>query len=538
VKVCLFDGHIRNREQLCDELSLQPSRSQDVERSILEAGFARWGRDIGNHICGSFALALLDEESGELFCARDPLGVKPFYYCLDSGGAFHYGSDIGDVIGGLSGREIDREALQRYLMFGYPVGETTLYRGVRKLMPGHYLVYNGNGILVQPYFSLTFQPDFSRTEEQWACDIERTLAGILAEDAEVLASGGSRSFLSGGVDSSYLLALSGAKRACGIGYAEEASSEAKAAAATARHLGVDFTEVRVTSDQFFEAIPRVVRSAGLPVADASTVALLLGCEAVARDSSHCLSGEGADELFAGYHLYRRVDELGQAGDPWYYDCSGVMEEEAARCLLMLERSYPTENLVKGLYDATESCERLSRLQAIDCALWFEGDILLGADAASRASGLNLLLPYADRRMVDLATRIPARLRLKDGCGKYVLRKAAQNRLPREVAFRGKVGFSVPIRGWMREGALRDDIESALFGACSARFFKRDLVESYWVSFLAGNDDLWHIVYAIYVFLIWHRECFETACWENNPLRTDQSPTSRLTRDSQRKGRRE
>ena len=507
MNVCLFDGYIRNRAQLCEELSVRPSCSQDVDRSIVKAGFARWGADIGNHICGSFALALLDEESGELFCARDPLGLTPFYYRLDSDGTLRFGSDIKEVASGLACREIDFEALQRYLVFGYPVGETTLYRGIKKLMPGHYLIYDGNELLVRPYFTLAFEPDFSRTEEQWARDIERTLEEVLAEDAEVLASGGSCSFLSSGVDSSYLVALSGVKRACGIGYAEEASSEAAAAAATARHLGVEFAEARVSSDRYFAAIPRLVRSAGLPLADASTVALLLGCEEVARESSYCLSGEGADELFAGYHLYRRVDELGRTGEPAYLGCSGVMRGEDACRLLGLERSYPLENLVKDVYDATESCERLSRLQAIDCTLWFEGDILLGANAASRASGLNLLLPYADRRMVDLATRIPADLRLKDGCGKYVLRMAAQNRLPHEVAFRRKIGFSVPIRAWMREDVRREVIEPVLFGSRSSLFFDEGLVKSFWRSFLDGNDDVWQILYAIYVFLIWHRECY-------------------------------
>lgn len=243
------------------------------------------------------------------------------------------------------------------------------------------------------------------------------------------------------------------------------------------------------------------------MADASTVALLLGSEEVARDATCCLSGEGADELFAGYHTYRRVNEIGRTGGSWHFGCSRLMQAEDARRLIGLGRSYPMEDLVRGIYAATESAERLSRLQAIDCALWFEGDILFGANAVARASGLNLLLPYADRRMVDLATRVPADLRLKDGCGKYVLRKAARRRLPEEVAFRAKVGFSVPIRSWMREEDRREEIESVLFGDGSDRIFDGNLVRSYWDSFLGGDDYLWHIVYALYVFLIWYRECF-------------------------------
>ena len=210
MKVCLFDGHIRNWRQLCEELSIRPIDSRDVQRPILEAGFAKWGYDIGNHIRGSFALAMADEESGELFCARDPLGIVPFYYCLDSAGALRYGSNLENVVAGRTNREIDREALQRYLMLGYPAGEKTLYKGVRKLMPGHYLTFDEEACHVEPYYSLAFQPDFSRTEEQWVDDIEQTLKDILAEGTETFAAGGSCSFLSSGVDSSYLLALSGA----------------------------------------------------------------------------------------------------------------------------------------------------------------------------------------------------------------------------------------------------------------------------------------------------------------------------------------
>ena len=180
-----------------------------------------------------------------------------------------------------------------------------------------------------------------------------------------------------------------------------------------------------------------------------------------------------------------------------------MEEDDARRLLMLDRSYPAKDLVAKVYEASESWEHLSRLQAIDCTLWLEGDILLGANAASKASGLKLLLPYADRRMVDLATRIPASLKLKNGCGKYILRMAAQKRLPHEVAFRRKIGFSVPICSWMREPRHRESIEALLFGDDSALFFDTALVRRYWTSFLEGNDEVWKAVYALYVFMVWY-----------------------------------
>lgn len=506
MKVCLFDGHIRNHAQLCEELGISSPEKRVPDSAVLEAGFSRWGTDIGNHLYGSFALAIQDEKSGALFCARDTLGIKPFYYGFDSAGALQYGSAL-DEVAAKACTGLDAEALQRYMMFGYPVGEKTLYAGVKKLMPGHYLLYDQDGCVVRPYHDLVFQPDHSRSEAQWAADIERVLQDVLHDDAEKLASDASCAFLSSGVDSSYLLALSGVRRACGIGYDEQGASEAKAAAEFARGLGVAFEENKITSDMFFDAVPRLIRFAGLPLADASSVALLLGCEAVARTSDCCLSGEGADELFAGYHVYRRADELGRIGAPRYLGCAGILEQESARRLLMHETSYSADSLVGLIYEKSESWEHLSRLQAIDCALWLEGDILLGANAASRASGLELLMPYADARMVDLATRIPAGLRLKEGCGKYILRKTAQGQLPHEVAFRPKIGFSVPMCSWMREARHREKIDAMLFGEGSASLFDTALVRGYWTAFLEGNDVLWQVVYALYTFMIWYRQCF-------------------------------
>ena len=231
----------------------------------------------------------------------------------------------------------------------------------------------------------------------------------------------------------------------------------------------------------------------------------IGCASAAQSSLICLSGEGADEFFAGYHIYRRSEELAHTGGPWHYGCAGVMEPEQAASLLKLERPFPTEHLVKQLYADSESDEHLSRLLRIDCALWLEGDILFGINRSSRSCGLKLLLPYADRRLFELSTRIPAALKWKDGVGKYILRRAAEQQLPHEVAFRSKIGFSVPIGNWMRREPFRARFEAVLFGPQSARFFDQSQLRRYWAAFLEGNDVMRQIVYAAYVFLIWARE---------------------------------
>jgi asparagine synthase (glutamine-hydrolysing) len=182
-----------------------------------------------------------------------------------------------------------------------------------------------------------------------------------------------------------------------------------------------------------------------------------------------------------------------------------MEAQHAASLLMLDRPFPCEHLVSRLYADSEGDEHLSRLLRIDCALWLEGDILFGINRATQSCGLRLLLPYADRRLFELSARIPAALKWKDGVGKYILRRAAEGQLPHEVAFRSKIGFSVPLGRWMRREPFRARVEAVLFGPQAARFFDQGRLRRYWSAFLEGNDVMRQIVYAAYVFLIWVRE---------------------------------
>ena len=503
MSICFYEGYLRNRLSLCRELGL-PDPSG--ERAVLEAGFRRWGAGLPDHLYGAFAFVFRLPESGAFFAARDPLGLQPFFYYVTEDSALLFASDVNDLLRDRRVRRaVDPEALQHYMHFGYPVGEKTLWQGIRKLLPGRTLTFRDGEACISAYWKPAFHPDDSRSEEAWAADIDETLRLILSEDRENFDFRSAFSFLSGGVDSAYLLAHSGVRRAVGIGYPGEPVSELPLAAKVAQTLGADFSGVEVNPEVFFDAVPRVVRRLGLPLADASAVAFALGCEQAAQTGTVCFSGEGADEFFAGYRIYRRADELAQSGGPWHYGCAGVMEAEDAAPLLKQERIFPCESLVKELYADSEADEHLSRLLRIDCALWLEGDILFGVASSARAAGLRLLLPYADRRLFELSARIPSSLKRKDGVEKYILRRAAETRLPRETAFRPKVGFSVPVRGWLRREPFRSRAESILFGARSSRLFDQTLLRRYWSAFQDGNDAVWQISYAAYVLLVWLRE---------------------------------
>lgn len=508
MSICCYDGYLRNRPQLLKDLGLNrgADRRED-ELSILTAGYRRWGREIVNHLNGGFAFVIRDEEQDVLFCARDPFGIERFYYCLTEDGTFLCGTDLRAIVQDSHYKKVlDKDALQLYLMFGYPVGERTLYAGVRKLMPGCTLMWDGKTVRVDRYHRLSFEPDFTLSEEAWAERIDATLQEILAEDRANFDFHEAGSFLSGGVDSSYLLSSSGVRNAVGIGVADSSVSEIPAAKAVAESLEVRFHKCVFSAEDYFGIIPSMLRSLQLPLADACAPAFSLGCEAASQRAGVFLSGEGADEFFAGYHVYSRADTLGAPGAA-YFGCDGMMNQETAMALLGTEHAFPLEELTAELRAVTADAEPLSRMLAADIALWLEGDILFGVGGSARSHGINLLLPYADSRMFALSAAIPSALKRKDGTGKFILRKAAEARLGHDAAFRPKKGFPVPVKQWLRQEPTRSQVEAALFGQVSEQFFNQELLKKVWDDYLTGDDPRLPNPYAVYIFVLWYINCF-------------------------------
>ena len=515
IPILFYEGCLRNRKQLCAELSITDSRERtETEKAILRKGYERWDRDVVHHLYGGFSFALRVAD-GSLFCARDHFGLKSFYYCLMPDGRLCCSADISGITADPAyTKAIDPEALQLYMMFGYPVGEKTLWRGIRKLMPGCMLIWDTVSCKIERYYHPSFHPEYGLTEETWIDRFNGTLQDILDDDRACMSLSGGSAFLSGGVDSALLLAASGVRRAASIRFPEQAYSEWEAASETAAWLGRELQGITLSAEDFIAAIPRFVKHAELPLANPSAVAFMLGCEQAAGMGGPWLSGEGADEFFAGYHIYRRAQELALDEGPLHYGCDGVMEQVTAQRLLRQERAFPTDPLVRWMYEQTAGDEHLSRLLLIDIGLWLEGDILFSVNRSARANGIELLLPYADRRMFELSASIPAGLKLRGDCGKYILRRAAEKWLPHDIAFRKKIGFSVPAAQWLSHEAFRLSIEKALFGEISAAYFDRDMLERLWDHFLKGQKALWKNLYTVIVFVLWHECCFE-------PLRDEQ-----------------
>ena len=503
-----YRGHIRNWEELCERLGIDLTLSREErEHEILIKAYQTWGCEMADHMHGMFAFALWDEEEQKLFCLRDQFGTKPFYYYETEDGELLYGTMIRDIIDqpGFK-KELNEEMLQLYLSLTYVAGENTFFRGLKKLLPGRYLIWQDGKLEIHRYWKPEFHPDESKTLEDWADEIHNTLKEIMLEvktaDERV------ESFLSGGVDSSYVLAMSDADQADCCGYEEERFDESVLAEKTAQLLGRKFSRSIITPEQFFDIVPYVMYNMEQPLGDASAIVFTLGCNATAEHTKICYSGEGSDEFFGGYNMYRNAERYGENLKNFYVGNTNIMkEDEKQKILKKYDPDVLPIELARGIYEETEGLDPLTKMSDVDIQIWLEGDIYLNVDKMSTAAGLEIRMPLTDRRIFDIASRMPSRFKVNEEQNKVAFRTAAAKVLPEEIAFRKKLGFIVPIRIWMADERYNQDVQRLFHSDIAEKFFDVDAINAIFDEYVGGNSDNWRKVWTIYTFLVWYEEYF-------------------------------
>ena len=503
-----YRGHIRNWEELCERLGIDLTLSREErEHEILIKAYQTWGCEMADHMHGMFAFALWDEEEQKLFCLRDQFGTKPFYYYETEDGELLYGTMIRDIIDrpGFK-KELNEEMLQLYLSLTYVAGENTFFRGLKKLLPGRYLIWQDGKLEIHRYWKPEFHPDESKTLEDWADEIHNTLKEIMTEvktaDEKV------ESFLSGGVDSSYVLAMSDAEQADSCGYEEERFDESVLAEKTAQLLGRKFSRSIITPEQFFDIVPYVMYNMEQPLGDASAIVFTLGCNATAEHAKICYSGEGSDEFFGGYNMYRNAERYGENLKNFYVGNTNIMkEDEKQKILKKYDPDVLPIELARGIYEETEGLDPLTKMSDVDIQIWLEGDIYLNVDKMSTAAGLEIRMPLTDRRIFDIAFRMPSRFKVNEEQNKVAFRTAAAKVLPEEIAFRKKLGFIVPIRIWMADERYNQDVQRLFHSDIAEKFFDVDAINAIFDEYVGGNSDNWRKVWTIYTFLVWYEEYF-------------------------------
>ena len=534
--VVVFNGEIYNYKPLRAELRrLGHTFATDSDTEVLLHGYEAWGAALPRHLRGMFAFALWDRAAGTLFCARDLFGIKPLYY-YQKGACLLFASEIKAFLDHPSfAKRLNTAQLPLYLSCQYSPGRDTFFAGVQKLLPGHFLEFSDGIVRTTRWVQPAFLPGDAPVSP---AEIEEVLRGSAAAHkvADVEVAG----FLSGGVDSAYLTALARPARTYTISYAEPRYDESFSARALARSLGVRNRVRRISPGEFWDAVPAVQYHMDEPLADAAAVALYFLNREAAREVKVCLSGEGADELFGGYNIYRDpftaqwynrlppwlrsglgaaagllppgpgVNFLVRRGCPLeerYFGPTALMtEREKRRLLADYEGDGDPMFLTEALWDSTEGLDPVSRMQQVDINLWLAGDILLKADKMSMAHSLELRVPFLDKEVFALAAALPAAAKANARMTKIALRQAAARTLPPASAARKKLGFPVPVRDWLRQEPYTSRVRAAFARPAAAQFFRPQVLHSMLNRHLHGGD-CWRQIWCVYSFLIWYEQFF-------------------------------
>ncbi|BBZ67723.1 asparagine synthetase B [Mycolicibacterium insubricum] len=544
----VFNGEIYNylelREQLATAHGAQFHTEGDGEAIV--AGFHYWGADVLPRLRGMFAFVIWDTETDEAFCARDPFGIKPLFMATGAGGTV-LGSEkkcLMDLAPRLGiDTRIDERAVQHYTVLQYVPEPETLNVGVRRLESGSYArIRPGQGPVVTRYFTPRFTPvPFVAGSEQSRYDeitavLEDSVAKHMRADVTVGA------FLSGGIDSTAIAALAIRHNPNLItfttGFEREGFSEVDVAVASAEAIGARHVTKVVSPSEFVEALPEIVWYLDEPVADPALVPLYFVAREARKHVKVVLSGEGADELFGGYTIYREPLSLrpfdylparvrksvGRLSKPLpegmrgksllhrgsltleerYYGNARSFSDEQLRAVLPDFRpDWTHTDVTRAIYAASAGWDPVARMQHLDLFTWLRGDILVKADKMTMANSLELRVPFLDSEVFAVAAKLPYDQKITRTTTKYALRRALEPIVPAHVLHRAKLGFPVPIRHWLRAGELLDWANQLIATSGAGEYVDIPAVRQMLEEHRTGEIDHSRRLWTVLIFMLWY-----------------------------------
>ncbi len=543
--VLAYNGEIYNYRQLREELAADGiTFATNSDSEVLLRGYIHWGAEVTKKLRGMFAFVVWDTKEQSLYGARDPFGIKPFYYA-DMDGTFFFGSELKSFLPHPDfKKELNEDALKFYLTFQYSALEESFLKGVFRLEPSHQLVWKGSKIEVSVYNTFSFEPD-GRSLEEHAKEIREVVAESV--EAHQVADVEVGAFLSGGIDSSVITALSMPAKTYSVGFDRAGFDETGEAQALCRELGLNNKSKTISSEEFFHALPAIQYYADEPNANLSTVPLYFLSELAAKDVKVVLSGEGSDELFGGYITYhttkpyrayrrlpmgiRKAVAKGVSRLPTFHGQGFLTSaardirdtyvgqafifdnDEAQRILTPKYRSDKTwKDITAPYFDRVPGYDDETKKQYLDLHLWQPLDILRKADRMTMAHSLELRVPYLDREVWEVARRIPSHQKMRGkSTTKYPLRVAAVPMLPDDWIKRPKVGFPVPFIQWLREEKYYNWAKDLLSREFVAEFFDRDYLLSLLEQHYSGQKRTHCKLYTVLSFLIWYQVYFPEKC---------------------------
>ena len=564
--VIIFNGEVYNFADLRRDLLPRGHvfRTRSDTETILH-GYEQYGDDCVERLRGMFAFAIWDLGKKRLLLARDRLGIKPMYYCW-TGRCLAFASEIKSLLQVPQvPRAVDPEALDLYLSLRYVPGPRTFFSSIHKLQPGHVLILEKGEIRIRQYWDIQYEDGPAARPQEYAEQLEQLLNESVR--LRLISEVPLGVFLSGGLDSSSILAVmtriagKGSERikTFSVGYEagnaeEEKANEFEYARQAAKAFNADHHEFELKAAEFGEFLPDLVWYLDEPMADPTCIPLFYISRVAREYVTVVLSGEGADEILAGYNIYNRMLALEQvhtvlgklgsallpalsqlvpgeavrnyvhlAAQPLnqrYTGVSRAFREEVKQQLLGTNRGKNSDEKLAAVfspyYEAVKGTSPLNRMLYVDAKTWLVDDLLLKADRMTMANGMELRVPFLDHHVVEFAARLPLEFKLAHGTGKQLLRKIMQPKLPASILQRTKKGFPVPTQSWLR-GPLRGMVRDALLRSNSAcrRFLSLPTIERLVRENESGAVDRHQEIWTLLVFEYWHSLFIESRSADPN-----------------------
>lgn len=540
--IVVFNGEIYNFRELRAVLEQRGYKFRtDCDTEVLLYGYEEYGEQLAEKLRGMFAFVIYDKRKGQLYGARDYFGIKPLYYSIMEGGNLIFGSEIKSFLEHPAWKkEVNPNALRPYLTFQYSSMDETFFKGTYKLEPAHYFVFKNGEMHIERYWDIDFTKKSTKSLDGIAEDITKRVSESVA--AHRVADVPVGSFLSGGVDSSYITAELHPRDTFSVGFNYDNFDETNDANRLSDILHVQNFRESLTAEQCMDAFADIQYHMDEPQSNPSSVPLYFLAQLARKNVTVVLSGEGADEIYAGYEWYDEYDMMkkykklpqglriaaanitrhlpyfkghdlilnstGRPEDYFIGQAKVFSDKEALDILKPKYRQAPSvHDITQPIYDRVKDLPELEKKQYLDFHLWLPGDILLKADKMSMASSIELRVPYLDRYVVEEAAQIPVEYKINDIDTKYVFRKAASTKIPDEWAFRTKKGFPTPIREWIKMDKYYKQIREAFSSDVAEEYFDTEKLRRLLDDHVAGKAMNQRKVWTAYTFLTWHKVFF-------------------------------
>ncbi|MBE0534891.1 MAG: asparagine synthase (glutamine-hydrolyzing) [Phycisphaerae bacterium] len=537
----VYNGETFNFQQLRQELEkLGHTFISDTDTEVVLHGYEQWGAEVLKKMNGQFAFCIYDGRRKRLFLGRDRLGIKPLYYC-DHAGRFIFGSELKVLLRSGIDTQIDQRSLDHYLLFGYVPNGSSMLRHVRQLLPGHYLEYDLDNRCVascEPYWQVHYEPRLDSTEDEMILRLRELLdASVRRQLVSDVPLG---AFLSGGVDSSILVSIMRKYvtdlRTFSIRFDYEDFNESRYAEMVSRQFNTLHHEIAFAAADVCDLIPKLVHYYDEPFADCSMIPTYLVSKVAREHVTVSLSGTGSDEIFGGYPRYteypllKRLNHLPAALkallDPAVAGANLFLKNDKLnklRCFLGARLDDTSLYLMLFSYmfrDKSEQPSQLAafaeygrhfhhtddqtRLMSFDLNEYLPADLLVKEDRASMAVSLEARVPFLDHELVEFAAALPPDMKIRRGQKKYLLKKAYEDVLPREILYRRKQGFGVPLVHYLRK-ELKDFAYQAIFDFDEYDYYDKSRIRHYWDRHQAKRSDYSRIFWTIIMFNLWYKQ---------------------------------